>query len=390
MNGNLRVGNLFGIPFYINPSWFLVLALGTLWFSEQFQVFSNLGAIAPWLLGFTTALLLFASVLAHELGHSFVAMSQGIGVNSITLFLFGGLAMLEKEAEKPFQALWVAIAGPLVSLGLFVLFTLARLTLPLPTPAAAMLYLLASINLVLAVFNMIPGMPLDGGNVLKALVWKFTGNPNKGLLYASRVGQIFGWLAMTVGLLAVLGVIQYGSFWTLLIGWFLLQNAGRSAQSAQVQEKLDGYTAREAVIPDSPLIQADMNLREFANNFVIGHRTWRKFLVTDATGQLLGAIAVERLRDIPTSIWPETPVSQLLEPVEEASLVRADESLLAVVKRLEQDGSAQLTVIDDNNVAVGLLEKASIVSFLAQQGQGSHPEVRGDEMEAIPEPSTRP
>jgi len=371
MNGNLRVGNLFGIPFYINPSWFLVLALGTLWFSKQFQAFNSLGSLVPWLLGLTAALLLFASVLAHELGHSFAAMQQGIGVNSITLFLFGGLAMLEKEAEKPLQSLWVAIAGPLVSLALFVLFTALRLVLPLPLPAAAMLYLLASINLVLAIFNMIPGMPLDGGNVLKALVWKFTGNPNKGLLYASRVGQAFGWLAMTVGFLAVLGAIQYGSFWTLLIGWFLLQNAGRSAQSAQVQETLDGYTARDAAIPNSPLVSADLNLREFANNFVIGNRTWRKFLVTDAEGHLLGTIAVDSLRHIPTSDWPETPVRELLEPVDEATLVRADESLLEVMKRLGQSSSPQLAVVDDNNVAVGLLEKSSIAEFLAQQAQQS-------------------
>ncbi len=387
MNGNLRVGNLFGIPFYVNPSWFLVLALGTLWFSQQFAVFGSLNALTPWLLGFVTALLLFASVLAHELGHSFVAMRQGIGVNSITLFLFGGLAMLEKEAEKPLQALWVAIAGPLVSLGLFVFLTVARLSLPLPTPAAAMLYLLASINLVLAIFNMIPGMPLDGGNVLKALVWKFTGNPNKGLLYASRVGQVFGWLAITVGLLAVLGVIQYGSFWTLLIGWFLLQNAGRSAQSAQVQEKLDGYTARDAVIPDSPLVNAEMNLREFANNYVIGNRTWRKFLVTDAEGQLLGVVDVESLRNVSTSEWPETPIGQLLEPVDEATLIKADESLLDVVKRIEQDKRPQLTVVDENNVAVGLLEKASIVRFLEQKTPHKETAELSNKVEALQQSS---
>ncbi|NJL02955.1 MAG: site-2 protease family protein [Spirulinaceae cyanobacterium RM2_2_10] len=385
MNGNLRVGNLFGIPFYVNPSWFLVLALGTLWFSEQFQIFSSLGAIAPWLLGFTTALLLFASVLAHELGHSFVAMRQGIGVNSITLFLFGGLAMLEKEAEKPLQALWVAIAGPLVSVGLFAVFTLIRLALPLPTPAAAMLYLLASINLVLALFNMIPGMPLDGGNVLKALVWKFTGNPNKGLLYASRVGQVFGWLAITVGLLAVLGITQYGSFWTLLIGWFLLQNAGRSAQSAQVQETLDGYTARDAVIPNSPIVQADLNLREFANNYVIGNQTWRQFLVTDAEGKLLGAIAVDRLRQIPTSVWPETPISQLVEPVDTDTIINADTSLLEIVKRIEQDKTPQLTVVDHENIAVGLLEKASIVRFLGQQAQSKDKEKLEEAVEVLPQ-----
>ena len=152
-NGNnIQIGNLFGIPFFINPSWFFVLGLVTLSYGSDLARFPQLSGIVPWLLGLVAALLLFASVLAHELGHSFAAIAQGIKVNSITLFIFGGLASLEKESETPFQSLLVAIAGPLVSVLLFGVFLLIDSSLTLSAPISAIFSLLASINLVLALF----------------------------------------------------------------------------------------------------------------------------------------------------------------------------------------------------------------------------------------------
>ncbi|MGL4881694.1 MAG: site-2 protease family protein, partial [Waterburya sp.] len=215
MNGNIRIGNLFGIPFFINPSWFFVLGLVTWSYGSNLTQFPELTGLMPWVLGLVAALLLFSSVLAHELGHSFVAIAQGIPVKSITLFIFGGLATLEKESETPLQAFLVAIAGPLVSVLLFGLFSIMVVTLPLTAPLTAILSLLAYINLVLALFNMIPGLPLDGGNVLKSIVWKITGNPNKGVIFAGRVGQVIGWIAISTGILSILNISQVGSFWTL-------------------------------------------------------------------------------------------------------------------------------------------------------------------------------
>ena len=177
MNSTFRVGNLFGIPFYVHPSWFLVVALVTWTYGTGLaEEFPSLGAALPWVLGLMAALLLFASVLAHELGHSLVAIRQGIGVKSITLFLFGGLANLEKESETPADAFWVAIAGPLVSLVLFGLLTAIGIGTGVSGALAVLLGLLASVNLALALFNLIPGLPLDGGNILKALVWGVHGD----------------------------------------------------------------------------------------------------------------------------------------------------------------------------------------------------------------------
>ncbi len=369
MNNNIRIGNLFGIPFYINPSWFFILGLVTLTYGGELANFPQLNGIIPWILGLFAALLLFASVLAHELGHSFVAISQGIKVKSITLFLFGGLATLEKESETPLQSLLVAIAGPLVSLLLFGVFGFISVIVPENPPLQAIFSLLASINLALAIFNMIPGLPLDGGNVLKSIVWKITGNPNKGIIFAGRVGQFFGWLAVIVGGLAILGISPIGSFWTLLIGWFLLQNAGFAAQSATVQEKLDQYTAKDAVIPNSPIVSANLTLRGFVNDYVIGKQQWRKFLVVNETGQLLGTIGNDDLKKVATSQWTEFTIETLVKPLDDITTVKSDQSLLDVVKLIETQNIKELVVVTDENVVVGLIEKASILKLLQKEAQ---------------------
>jgi Zn-dependent protease/CBS domain-containing protein len=371
MNDTIRVGNLFGIPFYVHPSWFLILGLVTFDFGRSLaSLFPVLGSGLSLLLGLVAALSLFASVLAHELGHSFVAIRQGIEVKSITLFLFGGLASLEEESKTPAEAFWVAIAGPMVSLTLFALFTAIGISTNLSGPLAAMVSLLASINLILALFNLIPGLPLDGGNILKSLVWKITGNPYKGVIFASRVGQVLGWLGIVLGLLSIFRISNIGSFWTLLIGWFLLQNAGSSAQSATIQDKLTTFKAEDAVIPNSPIVPAELSLREFANNYIIGQaRQWRKFLVTDEQGQLLGAIAVDDMNNVPTSNWPTLKVKELMQVVEFSTTVQADQSLLEVVTLLEKEKLTQLPVVRENGVLVGLLEKASIISLLEQKAQ---------------------
>ena len=185
MNSAIRIGKLFGIPFYINPSWFLVLGLVTWTYGSGLATaFPYLGNGLALLLGLITALMLFASVVAHELGHSFVAIRQGIDVKSITLFIFGGLASLEKESETPSEAFWVAIAGPLVSLMLWGIFETISMTTATSEVFSVILGAIASVNLALCLFNLIPGLPLDGGNILKAIVWKITGNPNKGVVFA--------------------------------------------------------------------------------------------------------------------------------------------------------------------------------------------------------------
>lgn len=372
MNGNIRVGNLFGIPFYVAPSWFLILGLVTWSYASGIATqFPALGNGLPLLLGLVTALLLFASVLAHELGHSFVAIKQGIAVKSITLFLFGGLASLEKESKTPAQAFWVAIAGPLVSILLFGIFTAINVTTPLTAPFAVLLGTLAYVNLALAAYNLIPGLPLDGGNILKALVWKITGNPYKGVVFASRAGQFIGWLAIASALIPFLTYGSFGNVWNLLIGFFLLQNAGRAASSATVQAKLNDLTVADAVTPDSPVVSAHLSLREFADESIVSNNNWRRFLVTDDVGQLIGAIAPDDLRKISTAMWSETQVKDVMQPIETSTVVKSNQTLLEAVMLLEQQQRSALPVVRENGVLIGMLEKASILRLLQQRMQAS-------------------
>ncbi len=368
MNSSIRIGKLFGIPFYVNPSWFLVLGLVTWTYGSGLATaFPYLGNGLALLLGLITALMLFASVVAHELGHSFVAIRQGIDVKSITLFIFGGLASLEKESETPSEAFWVAIAGPLVSLMLWGIFETISMTTATSEVFSVILGAIASVNLALCLFNLIPGLPLDGGNILKAIVWKITGNPNKGVVFASRVGQVFGWVAIASGLLPLLLVGSFANFWNLLIGFFLLQNARNAAQVARVQEQLTGLTAADLVASHSPIVSGDLTLRELADEQIVSGQKWYRFLVTDNDGQLLGAISLDHFRSIPKQLWSETLTKEVMRPIAESSIVQANRPLLEVMQLIEKHKLSALTVIRDNGVLVGILEKTAILSLLQKR-----------------------
>ena len=159
------------------------------------------------------------------------------------------------------------------------------------------------------------------------------------------------------------------NFWNLLVGWFLLQNAGQSAQYATVQDKLSGLTAEDAVVPNSPIVSADISLRKFANDYVIGKTDWNRFLVVNEEGQLLGAIAIEDLKTISVELWPQIKVKELMQPIDESKTVKSDRSLLEVATLLEEQRLTQLPVIRDNGVLIGLLEKTSIIKLLQGQAQ---------------------
>ena len=370
MNGSFRAGSLFGIPFYVNRSWFLILGLVTWSYGSGLAYqFGGAGGLLPWLLGLVTALLMFSSVIAHELGHSFAALRQDISVKSITLFMFGGLADLDRESDTPGGAFKVAIAGPLVSLGLFGLLAAIATNAPLPGSLVTVVGTLAYTNLALALFNMIPGLPLDGGNVLKALVWKLTGNPYRGVKFASRMGQLFGWTAVVFGLLSVLGLSSFGSVWTLLIGWFLLQNANRSAQSADIQEQLTGLTAGDAVIPDSPIVSAELSLRDFADELVLSKGNWGRFIATDTAGQLIGTISANDLKSVPHELWSQIQVKDLLKPVSRTEIVPSTQSLLEILQQLDRQQRSELWVTAEDGGVLGLLRKASIRRLLQSKPQ---------------------
>ncbi|MGR3277412.1 site-2 protease family protein [Acaryochloris marina NIES-2412] len=363
MNSNFRLGSLFGIPFYLNASWFLVLLFFSWTYGNGLAAqFPDLVGIGPWLLGFGTAILLFSSVLAHELGHSLVAMQQGIEVKSITLFLFGGLASLEEESKTPAGAFAIAIAGPAVSVLLWALLSYGGMMLP-SGPIAAIVGFLATINLFLALFNMIPGLPLDGGNVLKAAVWKFTGNRYRGIRIAARAGQVVGGVAIASGILSL-------SVWNALIGWFLYQNAGRAFQSSKLQEELSRYTAADVVTEGEFVIELNDSLRQLANQAIPYQGKVSKFLVVDEKGQLVGDVNLEDLNTVPTMQWPQVSVQEILQPTVLPPVVQSNQSLLDIVALLDKEKLQTIAVVNESGVLMGLLEKVAIRRRL-QQGMAA-------------------
>jgi Zn-dependent protease/CBS domain-containing protein len=367
-SNNIRIGTLFGIPFFVNPSWFLILGLVTWTYGNDLaQDFPTLLPGVPLILGLVTGLLLFASVVAHELGHSWVAIKQGIPVRSITLFLFGGVASIEKEPTTPGNAFWVSIAGPLVSFLLCGLLVVFNSFVALPAPLMAISSILAIINFSLGLFNLIPGLPLDGGNILKAIVWKITGNPYQGVKIASWTGQAFGALAIVSGVLPLLLTGSPDRFWNILVGWFLIQNARGSGQFARVQSRLDGLVVADALSNNSPIVSADASLRDFVDLRTLNQGNWRKFLVADTAGKLVGEITVDVLQGISSELWSSKKVGAVMEPIEPTTTIEAGSSLMAAIEQLEKHQLSALTVIQSDGLLVGLVEKVSIIDLIQQR-----------------------
>jgi Zn-dependent protease/CBS domain-containing protein len=366
-NNNIRIGTLFGIPFFINPSWFLILGFVTWTYGNDLaQDFPTLLPGVPFVLGLVTGLLLFSSVVAHELGHSWVAIKQGIPVRSITLFLFGGVASIEKEPTTPGNAFWVSIAGPLVSFLLCGLLVIFNSLVFLPAPLMAISMVLAIINFSLGAFNLIPGLPLDGGNILKAIVWKITGNPYQGVKVASWTGQAFGALAILSGLIPLLNG-NPNRLWNILVGWFLIQNARSAGQFARVQSRLDGLVVIDAVSANSPIVSADASLRDFVDLRTLHPVNWRKFLVVDATSKLVGEVTIDVVRSISSELWSSQKVGAVMEPIKPTTTIEAGSSLMAAIEQLEKHQLSELTVIQADGSLVGLVEKMSIIDLIQQR-----------------------
>ncbi|MBD2233501.1 site-2 protease family protein [Phormidium tenue] len=365
MQSNWRVGAILGIPLFVDSSWFIILLLVTVSYGLEPSWHSAWGNLA-WVMGFGLALLLFASVLLHELGHSLAAKGQGIAVNSITLFLFGGIASIDKESKTPEDALKVAIAGPLVSFGLFLLLTAISQIESLPTPVRVITGSVAQINLVLTLFNMIPGLPLDGGQVLKALVWKVTNSRIKGIRWAARSGQILGWLAISFGLVMAFVYQAFSGFWIAAIGWFALRNADAYNQVTNLQEAMLALTAADAMARDFKVVDADMSLRQFADTYLLEeNRPPAYFAASD--GRYRGLVTVEDMRAIERSQWDTLPLNHIAKPLLTIPSVREGTPLTEAIDQLEDLQLLRLTVLTPADAVAGTIDRGDVVRAIADR-----------------------
>lgn len=366
MKQGIRIGSLFGIPLFIDTSWFLIVALVTFLDGLAWQeLYPSWGPLLAWVAGLAMALLLFGSVLLHELGHSLVARSQGIQVNAITLFLFGGIASIEEESKTPGQAFQVAIAGPVVSITLFLLLSLGAQFLSSTTPVGVLSRSLAEINLVLALFNLIPGLPLDGGQILKSAVWKATGNRFKGVHWAAKVGQALGWTAIVLGLATALLVGNYSGLWIALLGWFGLRNAYTYDRFTDLQEALTQLKAEDAMTRDFRVIDANLSLRQFADEYLLSEKKSLYFAASD--GRYRGLVQPEDLSTVERSQWEAQTVQQLVHPLQEIATVRQLTPLSEVIELLETQRLNQVTVLSPADTVAGVIDRGDTVRALAEK-----------------------
>jgi Zn-dependent protease len=371
MRGQWQIGSFFGIPFYLDTSWFIIVGLVSLANATEInqQILGNNQIWLGGVLGLLLALLLFASVLLHELGHSLAARTQGITVNSITLFLFGGVAAIERESKTPLGAFWVAIAGPLVSFALFIIFwTMGNLG----QQWLIVRYFgqnLGQINLFLGLFNLIPGLPLDGGQILKALVWKLSGDRLVGVRWAARSGQGIGLIGVALGLISLFVIGDAGGAWLALVGWFVWRNANAYERTSNLQSGLKMIRATEVMTREFRVVNANLTLREFAETYLLqGNQNLVPYYAA-SDGRYRGLVRVNLLQDIERSEWDWLTLQDIAIPLTESPHVGENSNLVEIINQLERSGDRALTVLSPAAAVAGVIDRGDVVkAIVTQQG----------------------
>ena len=364
MNGSLRVGKVFGIPIGLNYSWFIIfamlsLSLATGYFPSNNPDWSTAGY---WGAGVLASLILFGSVLVHELAHSVVALRWGIPVKSINLFIFGGVASIGREPDRPLAEFLIAIAGPIASFLLGLGFFAARLVgegLDLE-PLVALGAYLASINLSLALFNLIPGFPLDGGRVFRAVVWAITGDMNRATRWAATTGRAIALLMIVGGGIMILRGNWGSGLWLAFIGWFLESAASQSARQVSVREALQGYTAGDFATDGCQAVDSNTPLDWLVRDHVVPHGD-DCFVVTQGQ-QAEGVATLGQIQQVPRQRWGWTPVRQIMTPMSNLKPVRTTDAAYSVLERMMSEGQALLPVTDDSRF-VGLVRQDTLILF---------------------------
>ena len=364
---SLRLGAIAGIRIGVHYTWFIIFALMS---SSLYKVF--LQEHADWSTGvaaitaLVTTLLFFASIILHELGHSLVAIARGIRVRAITLFIFGGVAQTEKEPDTPSTEFWVAIAGPLVSFALAALFYfLERMFTSISASAAESMGWLASINLMVAIFNLIPGFPLDGGRVFRALVWGISGDVTKGIHWAVMSGRIVAYSLMALGLLIAMrpGMVLNG-LWMLGIGWFLLIAAEASERGFAINRILGAIMVRAAMQQDVPYVDTALSVAAWMDTQVLPTGR-RGFLVKDGN-RIVGLVTMSDCNKVEREFWPATSVGEVMTPAAQLHTVTPDTDLAEVLRNMSFHSFNQVPVVDDGEI-IGWIDREQILKVLHRQ-----------------------
>ncbi len=359
---NVPLGRIIGIPVGLDYSWFLIFALLT-WFLAATYFPAEFAGWSPalyWLTGAATALLLFGSVLLHELGHSVAALRYHIPVKSINMYIFGGVAQIATEPPSATAELVIAIAGPAVSLALGALFWVAKPLVAGIAPLWGLCKYLSYINLVLVAFNLIPGYPLDGGRVFRAVVWAFSRNLRRATVIAANVGRFFGLLFILLGVWQTF-TGNLGGLWLAFIGWFLDSAASAQVQQVVYQGLLAGHTVAQAMSGRCVAVPADLTLQQLVDEHILA--SGQRCYLLSRGDDTLGLMTLHRVRQVPRAAWATTRAEDVMLPIADLKAIGPDTELWSAPQEMDRDGVNQLPVISDGHV-VGMLTREDVITFL--------------------------
>src|ERR1041384_5043986 len=373
MKAQIKLGRVFGVEIGLHYSWFIIALLITFSLAGEFQQNNpHWSDSLRWSLAIVTAVLFFGSIVVHELSHAVVAKARGLPVRAITLFALGGVAQIEKEAADAKTEFWMGIVGPITSfvIGLLCLGMTLALGWTPPNfpqqPLPAILMWLGVINIGLAIFNMIPGFPLDGGRVLRGLLWWITGNARRATTIAARVGQIIAFGMILYGVMQFFAGSGVNGLWLAFIGWFLLSASRESYAQMVISEGLRGLRVGDVMSRDFPVVDAFSNLQTFADEHLT--RTGRRFWVVTRNGQPEGIITPNEISGVSRNRWPYTTVADVMRPLDATRTVKPETPVTEALEVMAGQDLNQLLVVNDRGLA-GLISRSHILQLIQTRAQ---------------------
>ncbi|HEX3253435.1 MAG TPA: site-2 protease family protein [Pyrinomonadaceae bacterium] len=373
MKAQIKLGRIFGVEIGLHYSWFIIALLITFSLANQFQLNNpSWSDSLRWGLALVTAVLFFISIVLHELSHALVAKARGLPVRSITLFALGGVAQIEKEAADAKTEFWMGIVGPITSfvIGLLCLgitFALGWNPPAVPQqPLPAMLMWLGVINIGLALFNMIPGFPLDGGRVLRGILWWITGNARRATTIAARVGQIIAFGMIIYGVMQFFGGAGINGLWLVFIGWFLLSASRESYAQMVITEGLRGLRVADVMSGEYTAIDGYLNLQTFAEEYLM--RSGRRFFVVTINNRPEGIITPHEINEVPRARWPYTTVGDAMRPLDRTHSVGPNTPVTEALEVMATQDLNQLPVVSNGTLA-GLISRSHILQLIQTRAE---------------------
>ena len=373
MRAQIKLGRIFGIEIGLHYSWLIIAFLISLSLAGHFQLHNPAwGQTVIWATAIVTAVLFFATIVVHELSHAMVAKSRGLPVRSITLFALGGVAEIEKDAPDAKTEFWLGIIGPLTSLvigaiclGILYAFGWTPPEFP-KTPMLAMLMWLGYINVMLGIFNLVPGFPLDGGRVLRAIAWWITGDASRATTIAARLGQIVAFGFIMLGLYRFFNGAGIGGLWIAFIGWFLLSASRESYAQVAITDSLRGIRVGDVMTKNFPTIDGNSNIQTLVDEHFL--RSGRRCFFVTENGVVVGLITPHEVREIERQKWPYTTVDQAMRPLEKLQTVSPDTQLFRALEMMGPEDLNQLPVVANSHVA-GVVSRGHILQLLKTRAE---------------------